>query len=280
MAKTKEAKKKTSKKGPGKTGKGGLAPVMHTGIDEDRASAKSGNFAPKAKLKQGETSTYQFPWAPIVGDDTGIFVEIEEHQWSEGKGSKVKWFFVPCAGEGCPLCDDDDKDVAATNYQLYVNVYDFDQKKVVLLKGPKTLTRLILDRYKKNKKEFVRRAWDISRKKASPWWDMERSEDDGLSDKKLKALTPIDAREHIRSEFDQFFGTSSSGGKKKGKNKPSLDADDDGKASALDDDPYTKKSLAKLSEKKLRKIGAAFEIKKVDKLDTDDLIKKILRAQG
>ena len=129
----KKSKKGPGKKGggPGKTGKSGLSPVMHRGMDPDRNVGGGGNFAPRAKLKGGDSGVFQFLAAP--GDPA--IVEIEEHQWKE----KGRWNYVPCLGDGCPLCDDSDPDVAKTSYKVYVPVYDFSQKKAVLLSGPKTL---------------------------------------------------------------------------------------------------------------------------------------------
>lgn len=282
MAKTKDTKKTApkSKKGPGKTGpgkKGGgpskdeskLGKVVNRGMDPNRNVGGGGSFAPKAKLKAGESGDYQFLVAP--GDPA--IVEIEEHQWKE----KGDWHYVPCLTslgfKKCPLCEDSDPDVAGTSYKVYLPVWDFQQKKAVLLAGPKTLRRLIIDRWEKNKKDFLNRTWSLSRFKESPWWDMDRGERKALNDKKRKEITDLpDAEAHVMSEARQFFGKKldkmMGGGKVK-----------DDKPTALDDEPYTKKNLKGLGKKKLVKIATAFGCKKPDKLDESDLIAFILKKQ-
>src|SRR5688572_15129141 len=90
---------------------------------------QGGGFGNTAYIKKGDTLPVQFYHEP---DD---FLTFKEHQWDEDR----KWFFVPCLGDDCPLCDDESENRSRVAYQFAAQVYNIKEKKAQVLKGGKDL---------------------------------------------------------------------------------------------------------------------------------------------
>lgn len=245
--------------------KGGLSPVIYKGLNEGRM--KKGSNSPRVILKQGDTATMQFL--------TGIkeFREYDSHQFQE----RNRWNYVPCAGDGCPLCEDEDPDVSKVTYRFCCNVWVPKEKKVLVLEGPKDLSGRIALRFKSNKKKFTKRMFDVSKLKTTPVsYDVERSDGRVIDPDSVEL---IDLEAFIISEMERYFGDSTPKISKKGRS--SLDDDDDDDA---DEDEYDEDELEDMEISEVRSIAKGLGIKLKDKdgekRKKSALIKLILKKQG
>lgn len=263
-----------SKKKKGKSKKSSGLSVRTFGGLNKKNYTKKGGFGDFVKMDQGDTVLVQFV-ANI--DDDEWWKEIEQHVFKE----KGKWQYVPCLGDNCPLCEDDDPDVAKTSYRFFTVVYDFGEKRLAILEGPKDLSGRIAFRYEKKKKSFLTRTWDISKLKTQPVsYDVESADKKAkeIDEEKLKAF---DLDKMIQSKAERYFGEDiASGGKKKNK-KSALDDDDEDEYES--DDEYDEDELLDMEASEIRKIAKDLGIKRTDKegeaRSKKTLIKLILKKQ-
>lgn len=256
MAKDKDKKKSKDKgKKVNKKFEGPIAPKIFTGLNEGRMASTAGRFADRTKFQQGDTVELQF-LDPITS-----FAEYDQHQFRDGG----KWKYVPCGGENCPLCADDDPEVAKVHYRFSCNVYNHDTKRVEVFEGPKTVSQLVAKRYKKivakakgneNKalKLWQNATWQLSKMKTQPvTFDMEEGDNDPVSTKKWEGKL-FDLSANIIEQFKFYFGADV--------DVRALDAKEEKEAkSSMDDVAFSKKDLKKLSDDDLKKVGKDFGIK-------------------
>lgn len=250
----------------------GLSPKIYSGLNKKRME-KKGSGGNRVILKQGDTATVQF----LTGIDG--FREYDIHQFQDGG----RWQYVPCAGDDCPLCADDDSAVAKTTYRFCSNVYSFKEKKVLILEGPKDLAGRIAFRWEKRTKKgkypkkFLQKTWDVSKFPTTPVsYDVEAGDDDPVDTSRMK---PHDLDEYIKGEMVRYFGSempASTG-------RTALDDDDDDDDDEdEDDDEYTRDDLEDMTPKQVRKIAKGMGIattKGGENRTTRTLIKLILSRQ-
>lgn len=270
-ADTKSKKDKAKPKGKPDRGRQEKGKVFG-GLHKDRYE-KRARGADRLELQQGDSAVVQFV-APIT--DEKFWKEIDQHQFQD-KG----WRYVPCLGEGCPLCDDDDKDVAKTTYRFFTVVWDFKEKRLAVAEGPKDLSGRIGRRYeglkKKGKEDtFLKKTYLVSKNKTTPVsYDIET---DDKKPVKIDLSKAPDLDAYIEDQKVRYFGEDlPKATKKKGKGKKGQKTalDDD----AAEDDELTKDELNDLSDKKLTAYAKEVGIKKPDVSDRKGLIKQILKKQ-
>lgn len=225
------------------------------GLNKSRYTKGAG--VPRVELKQGDSVKVQFI-ADI--DDEQWWKEIDQHQFQD-KG----WKYVPCLGEGCPLCEDEDRDVSKINYRFFTVVYDFKKKELAVLEGPKDLSGRIAskrNRAEKSKKgKFLKTVYEIDKKATTPVSYDVNVEDDkktvSVDPGKLKAF---DLAAYLVDQAKRYFGDDlpTGGKKKKGKGKDK----ESKKKSALDEDEdyqedveYDVDDLMEMSEKDVKAIA-------------------------
>lgn len=260
------ATKTKKRKGP-KSGGGGLKPTIYRGLNDKRMA--KGSNTPRLILKQGDTASVQFL--------TSIkeFREYDMHQFQE----RNRWQYVPCAGDGCPLCEDEDPDVSKVSYRFCCNVWVPKEKKALVLEGPKDLSGRIALRFKGNKKKFTRRIYDVSKLKTTPVsYDVERSDGRTIDPDSVEL---IDLDKFITDEMERYFGDSTPKPSKRGRS--SLDDDDDDDDDG-DDDEYDEDELDDMELSEVKSIAKSLGIKPVDKdgnkRKKSALIRLILKKQG
>lgn len=292
MAKTKTKGKgkksdtRHSKKGKGKDkskgapkrfkGKATLSPQIHGGLSEDRMKSGGGKFAERVEVKTGGLARVQFLTDP---SDPNGFVEIDQHQFK----ANGRWNYIACGGKGCPMCKDDDPDVAKINYRFFAVVYDFSKKKVAILEGPKTLSQKIFKAWKRNKKKFTSTVYEVSKEAGPPvQWDINMI---GKKPTSTKDLDLIDIRKNIVEQFKWALGPDVKVDIKALEAELGIEDDED-TADALEDVVITKKQIKKLvakdDEDELVKIAKNLGIKgkKLKSMDLAEMGKAILAAQG
>lgn len=269
MALTKQKKKGKSKKG------GGLSVRTFGGLNKKNYT-KKGGFGDFVKMDVGDTVLVQF--VADISDDEW-WKEIEQHVFKE----KGKWQYVPCLGDNCPLCEDDDPEVAKTSYRFFTVVYDFGEKRLAILEGPKDLSGRIAFRYEKKKKSFLSRTWDVSKLKTQPVsYDVESADKKAkeIDEEKLKAF---DLDKMIQAKAERYFGEDLAGNKKSKKPKKSALDDDDDEDDYEADDEYDEDDLLEMERSEVRKIAKQLGIKATDKegeaRSKKTLIKLILKKQ-
>lgn len=253
--------KKKNKKGSGS----GFSPRIYQGLNDKRMAKGTGGN--RLVIKQGETETVQFPTS--IKD----FREFDIHQFQE----KNKWQYVPCAGDDCPLCDDDDDEVRRTHYRFCCNVWAKKQKKVLILEGPKDLSGRISMRAKSANKgklkkigKFNRKLYDVSKLKTTPVsYDVESADGRSLSLDELSELELHDLDAYITGEMERYFGDSTPA--KSGKSALDDDDDDDD----ADDDEYDLDELLDMKFSEVKRIAKQMKVRLTDS-DGEDRTKKQL----
>lgn len=257
------------KKGKG----GGLTPRVYGGLSKARTTR--GVMTDRFRIKNGESGTVMFLEIPKD------MKEFDQHQFRD----RGKWNYVPCAGDDCPLCEDEDSDVAKVHYRFVCNVYNLGTKKCEILEGPKTLAGRIRQRYgtdKKKQKRFLKKTFEISKLDGETVeWDVETSDEDPVSEKVLANLKKHDLMADITGSMERYFGNKLP---KKG-SKTALDDDDYDEDDEDDEDTeYDEDDLEEMDLSEVRKIAKSLKIKTVDaegdKRSKAKLIKLIIKAQG
>lgn len=227
---------------------GGFKPKIYQGLNDKRMAKGQGGH--RLVLKQGDTATVQF-CTPI-----SEFREFDVHQFQD----RNRWNYVPCAGDDCPLCDDDDPDVSKTHYRFCCNIYSKKEKKVLIMEGPKDLSGRIALRFKNAKKKFTKKLYDVSKLKTTPVsYDVESADGRPVDVSELK-LHDLD--EYITGEMERYFGDSTPKPSKKS-GKSALDDDDDDDDG--DDDEYTLDELLDMEKSEVKRIAKSMGIKLNDK---------------
>lgn len=255
MAKKEKLKAKASK---------GLSPMLHKGLNDKRMASGSGNNM-AVRYKTGETIEAQFAVDP---DD---FLEYDLHRFQSGKGKNAKWNYVPCAGEGCPLCDDEDPEVSKTTYRFAAPIWSFADKEMKVLEGPKTLAQQIGRKFKraekKKKGSFVKKTYDISKLDTVPVsYETEEGDSKPVD---LKGKTLPDLTAFVTSQMTRYYGDDMTDTR-----KSSLDDED------AQDDTFSKKELKAMSPKKLAKAAAAVGVKVKKGAEDSEIIAAILEEQS
>jgi hypothetical protein len=268
------AKSKGKAKG---RGGGGLSVAIGGGLNK-KNYAKKGSGGDRLVLKQGDTATVQF----VAGcDDSDHWKEISQHQFQD----KGRWNYVPCLGDDCPLCEDDDRDVSKVTYRFFTNVYSMKDKKIVILEGPKDLSGRIARKWEGAEKKkpglFLKRTYDVSKLATTPVsYDVEIGED---NTKKIDMKGCIDLDAYIRSEAARYYGDEMPGvsDKKSGKKKKRTALDDD--EDEAEEDTYEREELMEMDWTDLKRLAKSLKIKLVDKegekRKRTALVKLILKAQ-
>lgn len=266
------AKKTKTKKG------GGLSVPVQGGLNKKNYTKKAGGVD-RIQLDKGKTVTVQFLF-PI--NDTDNWKEIDQHQFQE----RNRWNYVPCLGDDCPLCADDDRDVAKTTYRFLTNAYDLENKRIAVLEGPKDLSGRIAARFttlakKKKSKLFTKKTYDISKMDTTPVsYDVETSDDDPVPEKRIDLKKCIDLDAYILEQAKRYFGDDMPSSGKSSKRSAMDDEDDE----EYEEDEYDEDDLEEMDKSELRKIAKAIGAKTKDKegepLSKSKLIKSIIKKQG
>lgn len=256
---------------------------------------RSGNFGETVYIKKGDTVPVQFYHSP---DD---FVTFKEHQWQEDH----KWYFVPCLGEECPLCEDESDDRSRTGYQFAAQVYNIKEKKPQILKGGKDLGGRVYFRFERNTKTFTKRVLEITKFATQPISFEVSPGDDKPID--LTKVPPIDLEEWLNSQIQAYYGDEvpSAGSLDDDEDaptdaddgdddatEPEPDADEDADAEAeTEDEPELSADLQKLvdaagdedddaAKEKLNALAKKYKLDPDEYDDWEDQAQAIQKAQA
>lgn len=264
---------------------GGLSPKAAKGLNKKKISRRRGGNFKRLVIEKGDYKAVQF-----LNDPTEMF-EYEQHVWRE----KGQWYFVPCLDDFfdtkglCPLCEDDEKEVARTSYQFAANVWSFKDKAVKILTGGQDLAGRIMFRWEKKKSLFLKRTWDIRKNDTKPvTMDIDVGDKSAL--KSTSKLELFDLAQYVLEEAERYYGDdmpTMKGKKKKTPKRTALDdydEDDDDES----EDEYDKETLLDKEEtplKELKRIASEeFGIKLVDKAgdkrDRETLVRLIMKRQA
>lgn len=247
----------------------GFSVKTFQGLNKTRMEKKSNaNAGIRVAIKQGETVPVQFLTKP---DE---FTEFNQHSWKDGD----RWYFVPCAGEGCPICQDEDRQRAKQSYRFAAVVYNLRDKKVQVLEGPKDLAGRIFYRYERKPSMFLKRTYDVTKFPTTPvTYDFAIGEDDLVALSTIKAkgkLVDIDA--YLEGELKSFYGDDLPEGSAAVTEPDEPDDDEDDEDEDEEEVVYTLAQLKKFKLSKLRSIAEDMEIEDADEMDKSDLIEAIV----
>jgi hypothetical protein len=243
------------------------------GLNPKRMKQKAGGGGPRVKVEDDKPNTLQF----YVDPDQ--FEEFEQHGWQSGG----RWNFVPCAGEGCPLCTSEDDKIRKTSYRFAAPVYDYKKKESSILEGPQTRASIIFRRYERAASKFRRRVWDVTRFSGTPTtFDCEESEQRPTNPANLPE--PQDVPKYIQSQMERYYENADA-------DVSALDDDFDGDDFEEDEDwldedeggaVWDEEGLLACNAAQLKEAAAEFNIKvsQVTKENRRKLIAAILRKQG
>lgn len=188
------AAKKASK---GKQSKGLTVKTFKGGLDQKRMKKGTGGQGMRVILKDA-TIPVQFLTDP---DNEDGFVEFEIHNFQEDG----RWEYVPCTGDGCPLCDDESEQRSRTRYRFAAVVYNLAEGRVQVLEGPKDMAGRIYYRYERNPSKFRRRAFDITKFPTQPvTYGVDIAED--AEAKNPKGMELVDLAEYLQGELKRYYG--------------------------------------------------------------------------
>jgi len=246
--------------------KRGLAAVTSRGLNRKKIAKKGQGTGDRVVLKDGSTIPIQF----YVGPDD--FLEYEIHRFQEDG----QWVIVPCLGDGCPLCDDESDTKSKTTYRFAAPVWNFEQKKAMILEGPKDLAEKVLFRYDrlKNKAMFIKTTYEAIRFPTNPTtYGLDKGEEEPI---KLSAKDAKDLDAYVDNQIKAYYGDDIP-------SASSLDSDDDDDDDDIiddDADTWTRDELESKSVKALQKIakeeGVSAKDIKAAGTDKDELIDLIV----
>lgn len=252
----------------------GLKAKTFHGLSKNRMKKRGGGAGNRVKVEDDKPNVLQFYVTP---DE---FEEYEQHGWQ----ANGQWTFVPCAGEGCPLCSNEDDKIRKTSYRFAAPVFDHKAKESKVLEGPQTMASVIFRRYERAPSKFLKRVWDITRFSGTPTtFDAEVSEQDPKNPRSLPE--PQDINKYIQSQMDRYYENAAA-------DVSALDDDFDGDDFEEDEDwldedddeeeGYTEAELLKMGPSELREAAGEFNIKvkQVTKDNRRKVIAAILRKQG
>lgn len=190
------AKSSKSKKGTG------LRPKTFNGMNKKRFGQQaSGGFRNRLPLKKGTTRSVMFLHKP--DPDSEHYEEYDVHAFQENG----RWKFVPCAEDGCPLCDADDEKMRRTSYRFCTNVYDLETKKVMILEGGSNLATVIHAKFARKPAKFLKRCWDLTMFPTQPvTFGCDISEEDAVPSSVLNKVKEHDLLEYIMGEMKAYYG--------------------------------------------------------------------------
>lgn len=260
--------------------KSGLSVRTFGGLNEKRYTKGTGG-SDRFKFEKSDK-----PYAAqFCGDisDPKFFLEFDQHQFQD-KG----WNYVPCLGEGCPLCEDEDKEVAKKRYRFIASVYSFSDKTLCILEGPKDLSGRIARKWKaaekKKKGSFTKTVFDLTKVDSQPvGYEVDVNDDRKVVDIDVSKAPSL--QEYLDSSARRFFGDGhpADSGKKKKKGKPKKSALDD-EDEETQEDSFDADELEGMSLKDVKAIAKNLEIKLLDKegekRDQKTLIKLIMKKQN
>jgi hypothetical protein len=183
---------------PKAASKKGLSPQVFTGLNQKRIEASGGGSGKRmAWRKERPTELVQF----LTNIDG--FREYFIHSWQED----ARWQFVPCAGEGCPLCESEDDAQARKQYRFCANVYNFANKKVQIMEGPQGLATRIFQRYKAAPAKFLKRTYEVTKFPTKPvTYNFERGDVEDQPVRSTTGLKLYDLDEYILEEMQRYYG--------------------------------------------------------------------------
>jgi hypothetical protein len=173
----------------------GLSPKTSKGLTKKRIERKAAGSGKRVVFgNEDPTVTVQFLQSP---DD---FTEFEIHSFQEDG----RWWFVPCAGDGCPLDDAEGEQQRRTSYRFAANVWNSKLNKVQVLEGPKTLAQQIFYRYQRKPSVFLKRVYDVTKFQTQPVsYNFELAEEDPIS---VRGKRPFDLDEYLVEEMKGYYG--------------------------------------------------------------------------
>lgn len=243
----------------------GLSVKTYSGLNKKHYTQKGGGGV-RVMFKEGETVPLQFLQEP------DSFREYDMHSFREGPKQFVS---VPCAGDDCPLCEDDDDDISKTSYQFVCNVYNLKERKVQVCRGGKDIAGKIMLRYERKPDRFLKRVFDVT---AMPGnfrtYDVSLAEEAPVKTANLKL---IDLDEWLVKEATEYYGddrdivVAPQDEENTGRDDDEDDEDDDDD----EDDEHTAESLKAKKLGELRKIADEIEVEH-DGLKKAELIAAIL----
>lgn len=173
----------------------GLTPKMFTGLNKKRfEKTGGGNFGKRLRIDKNKTIPIQFLESPTD------FCEYEIHVFQDDG----RWEFIPCAGDSCPLCSDEDELRSRTSYRFCCNIYNLKDRKVQIMEGPKDLASRIFYRYERKPDTFLKRTYEVTKFAGTPiTYDFQVGEDAPV---KTGSLTKHDLNEFLIEEMKRYFG--------------------------------------------------------------------------
>lgn len=258
--------KRTGPKNKGEAKK--LSAKIYSGLSAERLAKKSGGNRLIIN-KKNPTKTVQ------LLDEIEEMKEYDMHSFREGRG----WVYVPCAGEECPLCDDEDDEVSSIAYRAAANVWSFDDNAVLVLEGGKEIFGKIgrrIEKAKQKKKDIRKTTLEISRIEGDRVsYDVDSGDEDPIDFKPLlKKRHDLDA--FVNDQIARYYKDDNSGPKKASK-KSALDDDDEDEYEE-DEASYTKSDLKAMSPKQLKRAAKDAGVK-YDAEKPNLTIKRILASQ-
>jgi hypothetical protein len=244
----------------------GLTVRTFKGLDKKRIEKKGRGQGNRLAIEQGETVSVQFLSTP---DE---FTEFYTHSWKDDR-----WYFVPCAGDGCPLCEDEDRDKAKVGYRFATLVYSFKDKDIKILEGPKDLAGRIMYRYERRPSLFLKRTYEITKMATTPVsYEFAVGEDDLIAAATIKSKLSkaISIEDYLEGELRSYWGDDLPGTGSITEDDGDEDEDED------EDEEEAEYSLADLRKMKLIKLQEIAEDREIDTEDMDksDLIEAIMEA--
>lgn len=177
---------------------GGLSPQTFGGLSKKRMKKTSNpNSGKRVIMKKGDTVIVQFLTDP---DDSDGFIEFEQHSFREDG----RWQFIPCAGEDCPLCADDDDDRSYAGYRFAALVFNHKERKVQVLEGPKDLAQRIFYKYEKKPERFRKRVYEVTKFPTQPVsYQVDSADEKALNPRSMER---IDLEDYLLGEMKRYYG--------------------------------------------------------------------------
>ena len=243
----------------------GLSIQTHSGLSEARMAAAGGGNSKRIFLPMGKPVMVQFL------DTPDEMKEYDIHSFQSGG----KWRYVPCTGhDDCPLCNDDDPEVAKQKYRFCCNAYDVKRKKVGIVEGPQALAVRIMGRFKGRPETFKKKVFMVTKMNTTPVsFDIDVV-DDKYAFRVKEAKLDLD--EFVKEEHEAFITGNAPVGKKK--SKSSLDAYDDEDEADDEEEVHTKDELMEMEWGPLKRLALSLDIDITDK-KRRALVREIMEAE-
>lgn len=153
-------------------------------------------------LGKGETKQIQFL------QELDSIAEYEVHS---AKNENDKFRYVPCMERKCPLCKDDNPDVAKTSYRFAINVWNHTDGEVQVLEGGKLLGLQIFQRWEtaeeKKPGSFRSRVFDIKKNVGGRFVTYDLAYDPETAGVELEGKRKHDLEEYVNRQMSRFYGT-------------------------------------------------------------------------